>query len=72
MSVSLRFGQGNNGCDIEEGEEEAVEKATKSGGGGGGEAAMNTTKHLWAGITAAMVSRFVVVLFIILFVHGMR
>lgn len=64
MSVSLWVGKGDDGCvgeSEEEAEEEvvfAVEKTRKSGGGGAGGGAMNTTKHLWAGAVAAMVSRF--------------
>ena len=64
LSVSLWVGKGDDGCvgeSEEEAEEEvvfAVEKTRKSGGGGAGGGAMNTTKHLWAGAVAAMVSRF--------------
>ncbi|THG14493.1 hypothetical protein TEA_014200 [Camellia sinensis var. sinensis] len=56
------LGQNGEKSEEEEEEEEAVvleevrkEEKLRRGGGGGG--AMNTTKHLWAGAVAAMVSR---------------
>lgn len=74
LSVSLRndgFSQEATGCFVQNGDKASEEAARLSGGiaivetgekqdevRAGGRAAMNTTKHLWAGAAAAMVSRY--------------